>query len=789
MVCECECGHHHEWDTDDEALRVDLANRPIAPLPLRKRQRLDAAAASSVADLQSGIAALRVSAPAPHDSSSESEGDDDRLARDARAAARARELSSLTGGRGAGAADVEHGHGGGGGDEADEQAWDHWLSQHADPLEVSRDPDRTAGEAPDESTKTTNSLDPGSTTSESPPTSPALSASHGRDGKKPGEPILFGGEGQRIVKSLATASSFSPAGLFGGLGLATLHPSLAPPAAERHFDEDEDGDEDSYGVVDRTRPPVEPSMSSQVAATALGLGESNKKKRKIPGLNLAQGMGREGDAVDDFAPVEASAPTVPGEFKPANGPLAPVNPPTTAEAALAKLRVRPPHVSLCDACISARRRRRKRLRSTAAKQHPLALPDAPAFVPPAMPKEGPPPLPPGSGLKGSKAIKLAMKAAKEREKEKERIRKLFAHVRLPDLFDPQGTANPPPSVVTRAIKADLDRRRKDGMPPGDDDDVRAASLVHATPRALDLFVFSERPPPVIESRWNAVNDQKERLRAAKERAARAREEEERRRREKEEKERVEAAVAAEDPPAPPAAPTVAPVPTAHAPARRTPSATPRPAAALPAPAPAPAPLPPAPVAAPASLPPAPPPSAALPAPPAPPLPPTPTRKPAAKKGRKKRAAHANALNVHHRDNYIPSRLPSHTPSANGVAHDANGTPYLTSWPASEEALASAGPYASTCGGGHFCGPDEWLCLFCEYELFYGEEPLLYKAIRKRHNILKVRKKAKDRATKATQGAPGTSAAATDAPATPSTSEAPPPPDDEVDEAPPLEDIN
>lgn len=78
-----------------------------------------------------------------------------------------------------------------------------------------------------------------------------------------------------------------------------------------------------------------------------------------------------------------------------------------------------------------------------------------------------------------------------------------------------------------------------------------------------------------------------------------------------------------------------------------------------------------------------------------------------------------------------------------------------SWPASEEALASAGPYASTCGGGHYCSPDEWLCLFCEYELFYGEEPLLYRAIRRRKNVLKVRKKAHDRANKATRNEGGT----------------------------------
>ena len=412
-----------------------------------------------------------------------------------------------------------------------------------------------------------------------------------------------------------------------------------------------------------------------------------------------------------------------------------------------------------------------------------------------MPKEGPPPLPPGSGLKGSKAIKLAMKAAKEREKEKERVRNLFAHVRVPNLYDPHGTANPPPSVVTRAIKADLDRRRSESEPS-------EAALVHAKPQSLDLFTFAERPPSVVELRWTAVNDQKERLKAAKERAARAREEEERRRHEKEEKlARAEAAGAALAPPPPPPAALPAPTSTqAPASGKRTPAPAPRPVAA-PAPAPAPAPAAPssstpAPAASAAASPPlAPLPDVALPSPPAgSSLPPTPSRKPTAKKGRKKRSAHANALNVHHRDNYVPSRLPSHTPSTNGVAHDANGTPYLTSWPASDEALASAGPYASTCGAGHFCGPDEWLCLFCEYELFYGEEPLLYRAVRKRHNVLKVRKKAKDRATKATQGggsAPTAGAAAAvdpaahGAPVEGSTSSAAVPAD-EVDDLPPLE---
>ncbi|GAA5995102.1 uncharacterized protein JCM10292_004540 [Rhodotorula paludigena] len=755
-ACECECGHH-AWDEPVEASPADLANRAIRPLPLRKRQRVDQSGQLPV-EVHQGVAALSLSSAALPESGSESDSDD-RLARDARAAARAREASALTAGRRAASRSSgsrnEHG-------EADGREWDDWLAaqHHPLPLDVSRDPERTSGEAPDHSTQTTNSLDPGSTSSDSPPTSPALSGSDSHN--------LFGDEGQRIAKSLATASSFSPAGLFGGLGLATLHPSLAPPVAERHFDEDEDGDEDSYGVVDRSRPPVEPTFASQASATALGLGESNKKKRKIPGLSIGSAPPRDADTSVEpvqppapVAPVTRPEPTPSSEFKSSKGPLAPVNPPTTAEAALAKLRIRPPHVSLCDICFTNRRHRRKRFRASAVKQHPLALPDAPAFVPPAMPREGPAPM---AGVKGSKAIKLAMKAAKEREKEKERVRMLFAHVRVPDnLYDPKGKADPPPSVVTRAIKADLDRRKKDGVPMGAEG---GDSLLDSATHALDLFTFAERPPPLVEQRWNAVNDQKDRLKAAKERAARAREEEDKRRREKEERERAEAAAAAEaPPPAPATAPAAATAPraaaSAAAPART--SAAPR-AATAPATAPAvPAPAAPAtPVAVPPA--PTPPPAAAL--PPPPPPPPLP-RKGSSKKGRKKRSAHANALNVHHRDNYVPSRLPSHVTPTPGP-HD--GTPQLTSWPASEEALASAGPYASTCGGGHFCGHDEWLCLFCEYELFYGEESLLYKAIRKRKNVLKVRRKAQARAHKATGAAAGEAA-----PAAASTSAAVPSP--------------
>ncbi|GAA5826893.1 hypothetical protein JCM11251_002145 [Rhodosporidiobolus azoricus] len=756
MSCSCDCGHC--WSDGDDAqpseLYLPLDQRALAPLPKRLRVLAPSAAPiqkpSVAANQQVGGRAVQ------HEVEHESDGEESR-AREDRAEMRAREFQDARRTR---EGEVDYGG-------LDARAYEHWLAQRGDIPPSSLDLDRGA----DGSTCQTRSLDPSSTASDSPPTSPASEQGPllGEEAKAAVETsgALFGEEGRRIANSLAKASPFSPAGIFGGLGLATLHPSLAQPNRD-HCEEDEDGDEDSYGCLDRSRPPVEPSFSSQEGATALGLGGSNKKKRKIPGLTTA-GAGVEDSGMEEGGKETVKSPSVEGEFATNFGPMkAPVNPPTTAKAALAKLRDHPPHVSLCDACFSARRQRRKRRRAIEAKRPPLSLPAAPSFVAPAMPRHGPPPLPPGSGLKGSKALKAAMKAHREREKEKERIKKLFAHVKVPDLFDPEGAANPPPGVVSRAIKADLARRKAEGRSPspkkgddssayptppgssdggeGENDPAYATHWTAGLPE-LDLFRFIEHPSPVLEGRWTALNEQKEWLKAAKERAAKAREEERERRREKEEKERAEAAaVAAETAPPPATAngtpPTPAATPKRNTPRTAAPPPSQPPAAASPAPHPPVAAVPPS------------------------PLPPAPKLK---KKGRKKRSAHANAHNMHHRDNYVPSRLPS-AASQQQQHGDGSSTPLLTSWPASEEAIAAAGPYASTCGGGHFFDPtEEILCLFCDYELFYGEESLLLKAVKKRNKRLEVRKKARDRATKATQGA----GSGTASPAPPAAEEAVP----------------
>lgn len=82
---------------------------------------------------------------------------------------------------------------------------------------------------------------------------------------------------------------------------------LARSVDDRQYpdEEEEDGDEDTYGVVDRSRPPVEPTFESTIAATALGTGGSNKKKRKIPGLTATNA---EPDSIPPELPSPSSIP-------------------------------------------------------------------------------------------------------------------------------------------------------------------------------------------------------------------------------------------------------------------------------------------------------------------------------------------------------------------------------------------------------------------------------------------------------------------------------------------------
>lgn len=424
-------------------------------------------------------------------------------------------------------------------------------------------------------------------------------------------------------------------------------------------------------------------------------------------------------------------------LRPSSGPS---DTPKTAKAALAKLRVRPPHVSLARLASTSRRHVRRYHRTHLILQKPLPLPPPPVYVAPISYSTGPPPLPPGSGLKGSRALKAAKKAEKDRERQKERIKQLLGgdKLKLLNLWDPLGYE----AAAAKAL-----RRRgaelKSGLltPPASSDerdlDAPADRLAVARPATLDgpptldEFVFAEPATPLIAARWQSVGEQIVSLKLAKERAAKAREEEAERKKEKERDAHKE--VEPEPEIADPA--PVAANGKAKAPARRTPGQ-------------------PAPVAKPLSatelakqrreqasknvsanvaLHPGvepisdrssfgPPSQTTTSTTTVEPMPLS--RKPPLKKGRKKRSAHANANNVHHRDNFVPSRIPGANTSHAPQHHDSPSSPPLTSWPASQEAIAAA----SSSRGGHdpsyFAGADEWLCTFCEYEIFFGEESLL-----------------------------------------------------------------
>ncbi|EGF98041.1 uncharacterized protein MELLADRAFT_69605 [Melampsora larici-populina 98AG31] len=164
--------------------------------------------------------------------------------------------------------------------------------------------------------------------------------------------------------------------------------------------------------------------------------------------------------------------------------------------------------------------------------------------------------------------------------------------------------------------------------------------------------------------------------------------------------------------------------------------------------------------------------------------PEPSPKKNGKKGKKKRSAHANANNIHHRDNYVPSRLPTTHQQTTTVAgqgvlgtelatmdllakdYDPTGTrsslhPFIDpNLSVLREGDTETSPSANN--GSHsqlgssaiakfFVEPDEWICGFCEYELWFGEELSLIKVIKNRKMILRRRKRAKERAARAAAG--------------------------------------
>ncbi|KAK4691683.1 hypothetical protein P7C70_g9297, partial [Phenoliferia sp. Uapishka_3] len=418
------------------------------------------------------------------------------------------------------------------------------------------------------------------------------------------------------------------------------------------------------------------------------------------------------------------------------------------------------------------------------------LPAPTLYVAPISFSTGPPPLPPGSGLKGSKALKAAKKAEKDREKEKERVKLALGGgegFRLVDLWDPMGFEKEK-REERRRRGAELKEGYLTPPPSVDGNEVDSSHSTHKvdSPPTLDVFGFERGPPPIIAHRWISLGEQIESLRIGRERAAKAREEEASRKAEKE----LNAPTAEPSPPEPTEA---SPTGKGRNPNRRLPGIPSRSATTTTTTESAKHRREPKtdrsgsgsgsnnvalhpgvePISDRSSF-------AGLPASTTttststvPPLPLS-RKPPPLKKGRKKRSAHANANNVHHRDNFVPSRIPGNNTHGTGGERGREEESPLTSWPASDEAVAAANANGGARGGrgreeSWFRGSEEWMCLFCEYEVFYGEECLLSKAIRNRKKILKVRQKARERASKAANGPAPPPPTTTDTPAPASSS--------------------
>lgn len=125
-------------------------------------------------------------------------------------------------------------------------------------------------------------------------------------------------------------------------------------------------------------------------------------------------------------------------------------------------------------------------------------------------------------------------------------------------------------------------------------------------------------------------------------------------------------------------------------------------------------------------------------------------KPRGKK--KKRSALANASNPHHLRNYVPSRLPHSSSGITGGAGQQVNNPdvplrFLSAEipPRRRKKMLPVAPVQLTSPA------DEWICAFCEHDLFYGDEIEYRRAVRNRKKILRRRRRARERAAAAASG--------------------------------------
>ncbi|KAL4252885.1 hypothetical protein ABKN59_003589 [Abortiporus biennis] len=124
--------------------------------------------------------------------------------------------------------------------------------------------------------------------------------------------------------------------------------------------------------------------------------------------------------------------------------------------------------------------------------------------------------------------------------------------------------------------------------------------------------------------------------------------------------------------------------------------------------------------------------------------------------KKKRSALANASNPHHLRNYVPSRLP-HAGQLNAAQSLANIQNLVSPLPmrflSADVPPRRRSKQRNVAPIANLSNPaDEWICPFCEFDLFYGDQHDFQRAVRNRKKILKRRRRARERAAAAASGA-------------------------------------
>ncbi|KAG8718741.1 hypothetical protein FRC08_004545 [Ceratobasidium sp. 394] len=125
--------------------------------------------------------------------------------------------------------------------------------------------------------------------------------------------------------------------------------------------------------------------------------------------------------------------------------------------------------------------------------------------------------------------------------------------------------------------------------------------------------------------------------------------------------------------------------------------------------------------------------------------------------KKKRSALANASNPHHLRNYVPSRIPQsngHPPSSSAYGPSSNASlgPLALKFLSATLPPRRKGRLGSESLGPSLVRPEsEWICPFCEYSLFYGDDTAMHRAVKNRRKVLRRRRKARERAAAAASG--------------------------------------